>query len=132
MAVVDTNSNPDFINYQIPGNDDSIKAIYLYMRVIGDALKGVKDNVSVAEHEKRYDEDSRKPTSKKASKGIKKERLPIKKEDDKVPAIKMNDEVIVTEENVPAKIEDKVLPAEAEDEVPVADEVEGEAPVVAE
>ena len=42
MAIVDTNSNPDIIDYPIPGNDDSIKAIQLYCDVINDALKDIK------------------------------------------------------------------------------------------
>lgn len=42
MAIVDTNSNPDIIDYPIPGNDDSIKAIQLYCKVINDALKDIK------------------------------------------------------------------------------------------
>ena len=39
MAIVDTNSDPDNIDYPVPGNDDSIKAIKLYMKVIEEALK---------------------------------------------------------------------------------------------
>lgn len=42
MAIVDTNSNPDIIDYPIPGNDDSIKAIQLYCKIINDTLKDVK------------------------------------------------------------------------------------------
>lgn len=42
MAIVDTNSNPDIIDYPIPGNDDSIKAIQLYCRIINDTLKDIK------------------------------------------------------------------------------------------
>ena len=42
MAIIDTNSNPDLIDYPIPGNDDSIKAIQLYCKVINDALKDIK------------------------------------------------------------------------------------------
>ena len=42
MAIIDTNSDPDVIDYPIPGNDDSIKAIQLYCRVINDALKDIK------------------------------------------------------------------------------------------
>eukprot|EP00493_Phyllostaurus_siculus_P023230 UN23565 len=30
VAVVDTNSNPDNIDYVVPGNDDAIRAIQLY------------------------------------------------------------------------------------------------------
>ncbi len=38
VAVVDTNHNPDGIDYPIPGNDDSSKAITLYTRGIADAI----------------------------------------------------------------------------------------------
>jgi small subunit ribosomal protein S2 len=36
--VVDTNHNPDGIDYVIPGNDDSAKAVALYARGIADAI----------------------------------------------------------------------------------------------
>jgi small subunit ribosomal protein S2 len=42
MAIVDTNSNPEIVDYPIPGNDDSIKAIQLYCRIIADTLRDVK------------------------------------------------------------------------------------------
>jgi small subunit ribosomal protein S2 len=38
IAVVDTNHNPDRVQYVIPGNDDSTRAIQLYARGIADAL----------------------------------------------------------------------------------------------
>lgn len=38
IAVVDTNSNPDGIDYIIPGNDDAIRAIELYLRHVADAV----------------------------------------------------------------------------------------------
>ncbi|MGD6858675.1 MAG: 30S ribosomal protein S2 [Enterobacteriaceae bacterium] len=34
FSIVDTNSNPDNIDYIIPGNDDSIKSIKLYLNTI--------------------------------------------------------------------------------------------------
>lgn len=37
-AIVDTNSNPIGINYPIPGNDDSAKAIKLYCYLISEAI----------------------------------------------------------------------------------------------
>ncbi|MBU2886971.1 30S ribosomal protein S2 [Gilvimarinus agarilyticus] len=37
IGVVDTNSNPDGIDYVIPGNDDAIRAIRLYVTAIADA-----------------------------------------------------------------------------------------------
>ena len=38
VGVVDTNHNPDKVNYVIPGNDDSSQAIRLYARVVADAI----------------------------------------------------------------------------------------------
>jgi small subunit ribosomal protein S2 len=38
VGVVDTNHNPDKIDYVIPGNDDSSQAIRLYARGVADAI----------------------------------------------------------------------------------------------
>jgi small subunit ribosomal protein S2 len=38
VAVVDTNCDPDIIDYVIPGNDDAIRAAQLMSRVIADAV----------------------------------------------------------------------------------------------
>lgn len=38
IGVVDTNSNPDGVDIVIPGNDDAIRAIDIYSRVIADAV----------------------------------------------------------------------------------------------
>lgn len=44
IGVVDTNSNPDGIDYVIPGNDDAIRAIKLYVTALADAcLEGAKE-----------------------------------------------------------------------------------------
>jgi len=37
IGIVDTNSNPDGVNYVIPGNDDAIRAIKLYVTAFADA-----------------------------------------------------------------------------------------------
>jgi small subunit ribosomal protein S2 len=39
MAMVDTNSNPDLIDYVIPSNDDAIRAIKLVVSVVADAVE---------------------------------------------------------------------------------------------
>jgi small subunit ribosomal protein S2 len=36
--VVDTNNSPDGVDYVIPGNDDSARAIRLYARGMADAV----------------------------------------------------------------------------------------------
>jgi small subunit ribosomal protein S2 len=38
VAVVDTNCDPDLIQYPIPGNDDAIRAIRLFARMVSDAV----------------------------------------------------------------------------------------------
>ncbi len=38
IGVVDTNHSPDGVDYVIPGNDDSAKAIRLYARGVADAI----------------------------------------------------------------------------------------------
>lgn len=38
VAVLDSNSNPDGVNYPIPGNDDAIRSIDLYCRLIADTV----------------------------------------------------------------------------------------------
>ena len=39
IGVVDTNSDPDGIDYVIPGNDDAIRAIRLYVMGVADAIE---------------------------------------------------------------------------------------------
>jgi len=42
IAVVDTNNTPDGIDYVIPGNDDAIRAIQLYVQAIASAVQDGK------------------------------------------------------------------------------------------
>jgi len=44
IAVVDTNHSPEGVDYIIPGNDDSSKAVALYVRGIADAILEGKAN----------------------------------------------------------------------------------------
>ena len=37
IGIVDTNSNPDGIDYVIPGNDDALRAIQIYAQSVADA-----------------------------------------------------------------------------------------------
>ena len=42
IGIVDTNSNPDGVDYIIPGNDDAIRAIKLYVTAVADAVMAGK------------------------------------------------------------------------------------------
>lgn len=47
IGVVDTNSDPEGVNYVIPGNDDAIRAIKLYVTAIADAcIEGASDTAA--------------------------------------------------------------------------------------
>ena len=48
VGVVDTNSSPDGVDYIIPGNDDAIRAVQLYVMAVADAVEDAKGTVTVA------------------------------------------------------------------------------------
>lgn len=52
VAIVDSNSNPDHVDYIIPGNDDAIRAIRLYLKGIVDAILHAKANIKDIEADK--------------------------------------------------------------------------------
>ena len=49
IAVVDSNSNPDGVDYVIPGNDDSMRAIRLYTSGMADAILEGRASVLIGE-----------------------------------------------------------------------------------
>ncbi len=52
IGVVDTNSNPDGIDFVIPGNDDAIRAIALYAAAVADAcIEGKSRNATGGDSE---------------------------------------------------------------------------------
>jgi small subunit ribosomal protein S2 len=56
VAVVDTNCDPDPIDYPIPANDDSIRAIQMTLDVIGQAIEQAQaeySRIAAEEHRKR-------------------------------------------------------------------------------
>lgn len=63
IAIVDTNCDPDSIDYVIPGNDDAIRAIRLLSSKMADA---VLDGVQVREEELRSDKDGDEAASEAA------------------------------------------------------------------
>ncbi|WP_417597171.1 30S ribosomal protein S2 [Oceanospirillum sp.] len=50
IGIVDTNSNPDGVDYVVPGNDDAIRAIQIYAQGVANAcLKGKEGSASESE-----------------------------------------------------------------------------------
>jgi len=55
VGVVDTNNNPSGIDYIIPGNDDSIRAVQLYVQTAATAiLRGKANSMTVAAAEDEF------------------------------------------------------------------------------
>ena len=74
IAILDSNSNPDGINYPIPGNDDARRAIDLYCNLIKETIDEAKKNISVSDIKKISDsEENNKKT--KTIKEIDREKL---------------------------------------------------------
>jgi small subunit ribosomal protein S2 len=65
IAVVDTNHSPKGVDYIVPGNDDSSKAVVLYVRGVADAILEGKANAvqqvleSVKEGEEEFVEEGK-------------------------------------------------------------------------
>ena len=58
FGIVDTNSDPDGVDFVIPGNDDSFRAIRLYVTAIADAVIEGKENASLVVQEEEFAETS--------------------------------------------------------------------------
>ena len=67
VAILDSNSNPDGIDYPIPGNDDARRSIDLYCNLLKDTINSAKkakpqsENINISE---------KKGSSKKVDKTI--------------------------------------------------------------
>jgi len=53
VGIVDTNSNPDLIDYVIPGNDDAMRSIKLITSTIADAILAGNQMYQIQVNEKR-------------------------------------------------------------------------------
>ena len=58
VAVVDTNCNPDGIDYPIPGNDDAIRAISLFTSIIANAVVEADNEIGLEVIESLNDEEA--------------------------------------------------------------------------
>ena len=62
VAIVDTNADPDKINYVIPGNDDALRSINLYKNYF---LETVKDATTFQDHSEEKEDNLEKNKEKK-------------------------------------------------------------------
>ena len=78
IAILDSNSNPDNIDYPIPGNDDARRAIDLYCNLIKETINSAKNSKPIVEAKK---EKTKVPTDEDKTKTIQeldREKLDIK------------------------------------------------------
>jgi len=86
IAIVDSNSSPDSVDYIIPGNDDSIRAIQLYTNGIAESvLEGKATASQVADSEDDFVEMNAEGEQKKPKKKAPAKKAAVKK---KAPAKK--------------------------------------------
>ncbi|MDP8314948.1 MAG: 30S ribosomal protein S2 [Candidatus Celaenobacter antarcticus] len=90
IAIVDTNGDPDGIDYVIPGNDDAMKSINLICDIMANAV--IEGKKIAAEGGDISDFDAEKKDGKE--KVVIEEKVEVKKEDDEVTKKVVEKEVI--------------------------------------
>ena len=71
FGVVDTNCDPDLVDYVIPGNDDAVRAVKLLLGVLTNAISEVNGN-EVIDY---VNDDDKVKAEKKAKKEVKEEKV---------------------------------------------------------
>ena len=83
IAILDSNSNPDNVDYPIPGNDDARRSIDLYCNLIKETINNAKSSIPAPEPKKEVAEDSKEKTQGKTVQEIDREKLDEKFSKDK-------------------------------------------------
>jgi len=83
IAILDSNSNPDNIDYPIPGNDDARRSIDLYCNLIKETINNAKSSIPVREPKKDTTKDSKETIQGKTVQEIDREKLEQKFSKDK-------------------------------------------------
>ena len=91
LGIVDTNSDPDLVDYVVPGNDDAVKSVSLLLGALNNAVlevKGLETTDYLSEDDKE--------------KNVKEEKTEVVKE----KVVEKEQEVVLTKE----ELEEKTLP----------------------
>ncbi|MBA2653856.1 MAG: 30S ribosomal protein S2 [Gammaproteobacteria bacterium] len=70
IGIVDTNNSPERIDYLIPGNDDSIRAIQLYTQSIADVILEARSSHAIEEMDKGEPEGEKAKTDEKGKRKV--------------------------------------------------------------
>ena len=131
IAVVDTNSDPDLIDYVIPGNDDALRAVKLFAQTIADAIlagKAIYEARVEAETKEARERAAKEAAQREAAREAKeaaKRAVEVKAEaTSAVPA----EEKIAAEEEKEAEVGEKSVALEAAESVDSGEEEKEEEP----
>ncbi len=135
VALVDTNADPDLVDYPIPGNDDSLRSIGLICEVLGETIQAADAEYTAKAKAEREAREKAAAEEREKAKVAREERKKKEAEDKK-----KREEVLkkIKEQKKKAdekkKTEAKAAEAAAAEEAPVAEApvVEAEAPVAEE
>ena len=98
FGIVDTNCDPDLVDYVIPGNDDAVRAVKLLLGVLTNAIAEVNGNEVI---DYVNEDDKAKAEKRTAKKGaVKEEKAEVKKETKKEEKVEVKEEVKETKEEV--------------------------------
>ena len=83
VAILDSNSNPDNIDYPIPGNDDARRSIDLYCNLIKETINNAKSSIPAPEPKTVVAKETKEKTQGKTVQEIDREKLEEKFSKDK-------------------------------------------------
>ena len=83
IAILDSNSNPDGIDFPIPGNDDARRAIDLYCNLIKETIVSAKKEAPQLETKKTFEKNNIEQKKNKTVQEIDREKLEKKFSKDK-------------------------------------------------
>lgn len=110
FGVVDTNCDPDMVDYVIPGNDDAVRSVKLMLGVLTNAIAEVNGNEMIdfltEEDKNKADKKTKKQEAKEASKEA--EPVEVVKTTE-VNTTKQEEDVKSTSEDVMKDIKDMTL-----------------------
>ncbi len=102
FALVDTNCDPDLIDYPIPGNDDSTKSVTIISKIVADAILEGRESIqakALEEEEMAVKKEEKVEIQDKAEKAKKVEKVEkVSKETKAVKKEKTKEEKAVEEE----------------------------------
>jgi small subunit ribosomal protein S2 len=87
IAILDSNSNPDNIDYPIPGNDDARRSIDLYCNLIKETIINAKSSIPVIEQKKDTSNEDKSSNQAKTVQELDREKLEQKFSQDKKETI---------------------------------------------